>query len=166
MECPSKYDDPSELLIAYAEGSLEPAARFAFERHLERCALCRELAAAQRELWAALDSWTPTSISSDFDERLYQRIAAAEQQVPAKYWRRILSENWPWRPAMPVAAACAALIAVFLLHGPSPEPITAPADQAFAGPQIEQVESALQDFEMLKQMGLPSAQETSARQKM
>ncbi len=165
MECPSKYEDPSELLIAYVEGSLDPGARFAFERHLERCSECRELAAAQRELWAALDSWTPASISRDFDERLYQRIAA-EQRAPVKYWRRILSANWRWRPAMPLAAAGAALIAVFLLHGPSPEPVQATSDQTFVGPQIEQVESALQDFEMLKQMGLPAAQENSAQQKM
>jgi anti-sigma factor RsiW len=157
MECPSKHEDSSELLISYVEGSLEPGAYFAFERHLQVCERCREITEAQRELWAALDSWAPAAISADFDERLYRRIASQESSKIS--W-------WTWRPAMPVAAACAALIAVFLLHGPSTEPVGSSSIVQVRGPQIEQVESALEDIEMLKQLGLHSASETAPREKI
>src|SRR5271167_2933083 len=82
MECPTKREDSSEVLISYVEGSLSPSLQIAFERHLEACDRCRELTAAQQELWATLDSWAPVELSADFDERLYQRIASEEHSWP------------------------------------------------------------------------------------
>jgi anti-sigma factor RsiW len=158
MECPSRKADTAERLIAYVEGTLDPGAQFALERHLDSCQQCREIVAAQREVWAALDSWTPLAISPDFDERLYQRIAIDKPKTD--FWHRFLGARWAWRPAMPVAAACAALVIVFLVQGPGTEPAQSRADSQAAvmayGPQIEQVESALDDMEMLKQLSLPS----------
>jgi len=163
MECPSKSAESSELLIAYVEGSLDRIAERAFERHLDTCQRCREMAASQRELWAALDSWAPVQISPDFDQRLYRRLA--EDRIPQPWWQRLLSADWTWRPAMPLAAACIALIAGFMLREPGPGPVQTVVIQPH-GPQIEQVESALQDLEMLNQMGLPSSQGNTAREKM
>jgi len=59
---------------------------------------------------------------------------------------------------MPLAAVCVALIAAFLLRSPS-EPPAAPQTSQ---PQIEQVERALEDMDMLKQMGVASPQELLA----
>jgi len=36
MECPSKQEDSSEVLISYVEGSLSPSLQIAFERILKR----------------------------------------------------------------------------------------------------------------------------------
>ena len=87
MECPTKREDSSEVLISYVEGSLSPSVQIAFERHLEACDRCRELTAAQQELWVALDSWAPAELSADFNERLYERIASEELSRP-RWWDR------------------------------------------------------------------------------
>ena len=154
MECPIEKRDGAELMIAYGAGRLAPETEFALERHMEACAKCREIARAQKEVWSSLDSWTPAPVSPNFDERLYQRIATEEEN---KWWRRLFHANWSWRPAMPVAAACAALIAAFLLKGPANnEPLPPQTPQT----QIEQVERALDDMEMLKQLSVTTVPES------
>ena len=115
MECPSKREDSSEVLISYVEGSLSPSLQIAFERHLRACERCRELTAAQQELWTTLDSWAPAELSDDFNERLYQRIASEESSWTKVLRDRLASAGLAWHQAMPVVAACAALMVVFLL---------------------------------------------------
>jgi hypothetical protein len=144
MQCPL---DP-EMVVSYAAGALEPGAEAALDQHLETCAGCRRMVDAQRAVWAALEAWTPAAVSPDFDQKLYRRIAAEEQ---AAWWRRAL-RTWSWRPAMPLGAVCAALIAVFLLQSPTP-PRASPV-RATQKVDIEQVERALDDLEMLKQLGV------------
>jgi anti-sigma factor RsiW len=166
MECPSKHESSSEVLISYVEGSLSPGKVFAFERHLEVCEQCREITAAQRELWNALDSWMPTQISKDFDQRLYQRIAKDDTAESGLSW----DPPATWRRAMPMAAACAALMVGFLLHTPSSEVNISKVDETVAtpgrGPQFEQVESALEDFEMLRQLEFHSITGSVSRKRI
>ena len=170
MECPTKRDDSSEVLISYVEGSLSPSLQIAFERHLEACDRCRELTAAQQELWTTLDSWAPAELSNDFDERLYRRIASEESSWTKMLRDRVASAGLAWQQAMPVVAACAALMVVFLWRGPGSEPGTYLGDETVAsqgrGPQIEQVESALEDFEMLRQLDFRSIPESALRKKI
>jgi anti-sigma factor RsiW len=154
MECPNKKGNDIELIVAYAAGTLDPANETEFERHLESCASCRELAAAQRAVWSALDALPPLPVSSNFDARLYQRIAE-EQHSP--WWQRLFRADWSWRPAMPVAAACAVLVFAFLVKNSGPS-IT-PQQQVQPQLQIEQVERALDDMDMLKQAGVEFALE-------
>jgi anti-sigma-K factor RskA len=155
-ECPLEKGNAAELIVAYGAGTLSAETKAAFERHLPACANCRELATAQREVWAALDTWTPAAISPDFDEKVYQRIASEGQGT---WWQRVWRANWSWRPAMPAAAACAALIAAFLLR--SPANVSAPQSQNQPKLQIEQVEHALDDIEMLKKLGVESPTDTA-----
>ena len=160
MDCPLKAGKGTEVFVAYSAKTLPVGAERAFQQHLESCADCRRLAHAQNEVWSALDAWTPARVSSDFDAQLYARIAAEEAQPR---WRRLLWSlsgadirlNWSWKPAMPVAAACAVLLAAFLLKNPVPEH----RPQASVEPQvdIEQVERALDDIDMFKQLGLSAA---------
>lgn len=157
MECPIKHGDGAEMMIAYGAGTLAPETESALERHIQSCAKCREIARAQKEVWSSLDTWTPAAVSPSFDERLYQRIAIEEQ---SKWWRRMFRANWSWRPAMPVAAACAALAVVFLLKGPATD--QQPLPQTQQRPQIEQVERALADMEMLKQLSVTTLPEPAA----
>jgi anti-sigma-K factor RskA len=154
MECPQKAGDGAELIIAYAAGTIEAGDRAAFERHLESCASCREMAAAQRAVWSALEALPALPVSSNFDSRLYQRIAEEEQ---SSWWRRLFQAGWSWRPAMPVAAACAVLAVAFLVKNSGPS--IPPQQQAQPQLQIEQVERALDDMDMLKQAGVEFALE-------
>lgn len=156
MDCPLKSKDGAELIVAYGAGTLAPEMQFALERHLEGCAECRETAEAQKQVWETLDFWTPPPVSNTFNEVLYQRIAAKDREG---WWHRMFGGHWSWRPAMPVAAACAALIAVFLLKGPLGEVASSP--QPAPAPAIEQVERALDDMDMLKQLGVASMPEGS-----
>jgi negative regulator of sigma E activity len=112
------------------------------------------LAAAQRAVWAALDELTPVPVSTNFDSKLYQRIA--EEQRLA-WWQRVLRADWSWRPAMPVAAACVVLLVAFLVKNAGPSiALQQPAQPQL---QIEQVERALDDMDMLKQAGVEFALE-------
>jgi anti-sigma factor RsiW len=144
MECPIEDGSGEELMVAYCARTLDPEREARLERHLGSCAKCRDLARAQRELWSMLDAWPKVTVPASFDDRLFQRITREESRAP---WRDWLSTNWSWRPAVPVGVACAALVAAFLLKTPAvrPEP---------PKPQIEQVEHALDDMEMLSQLGV------------
>jgi len=149
--CPLENGTAAELILAYSARTLDAERHAAFEGHMISCAGCRELAAAQQAVWSALDSWTPEPISSNFDEKLYRRILLEEQ---SRWWQRLFRADWSLRPAMPVAAACGVLIAAFLLR--SPEPIPAPRSSSQPKLRIEQVERALDDIDMLKQLGVES----------
>ena len=154
MECPQKTGDGAELIVAYAARALDPETEAAFERHLEVCPSCRKVAAAQQLVWSALDELPPLPVSSNFDARLYQRIA---EEQNSSWWQRVFRADWSWRPAMPVAVACAVLIVAFLVKNSGPS-ITS-QQQAQPKLQIEQVERALDDMDMLKQAGVEFALE-------
>jgi Putative zinc-finger len=150
--CPYENGNGAEVVLAYGARTLAPDEAAAFERHMLVCAGCRELAAAQQAVWSALDAWKPEPISSNFDQKLYQRILTEEQ---SPWWQRLFRANWSWRPAMPVAAACGVLIAAFLLR--SPQPTLAPPSGSHPEVRIEQVERALDDIDMLKQLAVESS---------
>jgi len=136
-----------DWIVAYGAGTLDAPTQAALELHLLECPECRQLADSQKAVWTALDHWPPAAISTDFDEKLYARIAQREQE---SWWQRLSHWNWSWRPALPVAAACAVLVAAFLLKPPAPVPLNqAHAPQKI---QMEQVERALDDMDMLKQI--------------
>jgi hypothetical protein len=157
MKCPQESGNVADLVVGYAARTLDPVRQVAFEQHLELCPICHEMVAAQRAVWSALDELTPLPVSADFDASLYQRIA--EEQPSASWWRLLRPERL-WRPAVPVAAACAVLMVAFLLKAPAPSATS--EEQPQPRLQIEQVERALDDMDMLKQAGVELAPEKSA----
>jgi hypothetical protein len=75
---------------------------------------------------------------------------------PRSGWRRRwLPAHRSFGPAVPVGVACAALIAAFLLKNPALR--TEPQSERGTRLQIEQVEHALDDMDMLTQLGMESA---------
>ena len=161
MECP-KNGDSAELIIAYTAGTLDAGTAAVFERHLESCASCRQMALEQRVVWSALDEFPPVQVSNTFDAKLYKRIAAEQQSA---VWLRDWPQRWlraerPWRPAMPVAAVCVMLIVAFFVKNSGT--VSAPPEQTQPKLQIEQVERALDDMEMLKQAGVEFTLEKTA----
>jgi Putative zinc-finger len=131
MKCPLQFDESSELIVGYGARTLDPDTALAFERHVWSCAACREAAALQRAVWTALDEWHTLPVSPDFNQRLSARIADSESRA-----------CWRWRLLLPMAA-CAALWAVLLVRQPASAP----------PPPIEQVQHALDDMDLLNQIG-------------
>jgi anti-sigma factor RsiW len=155
VHCPMQREN-AELLLAYVERKLSAPGAEAFERHLEVCDACRESLAAQQAVWVALDHWDAAEISVDFNRRLYRKIES-EQRQP--WWRRIPAPALPWalRPAMPIAVAAMAMVAVFLFRGPSGTDL--PRHRSADTVDVEQVERTLDDLDMLKQLGVAGQEE-------
>jgi anti-sigma factor RsiW len=156
MECPRENGTSVELMMAYTAGTLEPEAQIALDRHMSVCQDCRDMAAEQKAVWDALDAWKPAPVSADFNARLYQKISEAEV---APWWQRLFRINWSWvlRPAVPVAAACATLVIAFLVKAPAVTHSSPVSSQQKVS--IEQVERALDDMDMLKQISVPAPAE-------
>jgi anti-sigma factor RsiW len=153
MYCPlrdggKEVIDGAEIVIGYVAQTLDAETDSEFRRHLGACTKCREAVAAQEALWSALDAWHPVTVSPDFDHKLFRRIAEEER---GRWWRGLTWPQW-WRPAMPVAAACALLAGAFVLQYPAPKI----SEEAQTQPklEIEQVEHALDDMDLLRQLGV------------
>lgn len=80
MKCGLGFGQSAELVVGYCARTLEPEKAAAFERHIQSCARCRETAAIQKAVWAALDEWRELPVSPDFDRRVLRRIAEAEKR--------------------------------------------------------------------------------------
>jgi anti-sigma factor RsiW len=148
MRCLIENGENSELLLAYCARKLDAETTAVLERHMEICPACREFAANQRAVWAALDAWEAAPVSADFDRRLYHRI---EQEV--SWWDLLIRPFRPMlvRQAMPIAAtAVVMLMAVGLMRQPSPvAPVPQTESAQLESVQPEQVEHALEAMEML-----------------
>jgi anti-sigma factor RsiW len=148
MNCPLESRN-SEILLAYAAGELDLAARAALEDHLAECAHCRAWSAEQAAVWDALNVWEAPPVSPDFDQRLYRRI---RQEVQLSWWERWVGplRPMPVRQAFPlVASACLLLVATIIMRQPVG---VAPSTPARATVRVEQVERTLDDLELLNQL--------------
>jgi anti-sigma-K factor RskA len=147
MICFANHKEGAEILLKYSSGTpgLDASSMREVDLHVERCAECRQLVAAQRTVFAALDDFAAPNVSADFDQKLYARIAA---EKPA-FWHRWLPVTpivW-WKPVVPVALAALALSALFVVRtsnsgSAQPQPVIGKAD-------VEQVEQALDHMELL-----------------
>jgi hypothetical protein len=138
-----------EVLLDYAAGKLNAGARTELDLHMRNCLPCSEFAAGQQSVWRALDEFEPAPVSMDFDRRLYARI---EQSVP--WWTRWLRPLNPLlRHSVPIAAAAGVIVmAGLLLDRPVAAPVApAPQSAQVESLQPEQLQSALDDIEMLRQ---------------
>jgi hypothetical protein len=124
----------ADLLMGYLEGTITSEERAKLDQHALACVECRGLLAVQ----GMLDEQVP-EVSADFDARLYARIQWDEQR---KWWRLL------WRPAVPLAAAAAVLVVVFMVRTPV-TPVDDPKQASMDRVEIEQLEQALDDLELL-----------------
>ena len=161
MRCPIETQENAELLLSYSARRLNPESTAILEAHMELCPACREFRDGQRALWEALDEWDARPVSADFDRRLYRKI---EEQEQMSWWSRVFGSMRPmvWRPALPVAAtACLVLVAAFISVNPGTVP--APVAENPQAREVEQVERALDDLEMLRQFDLVATAEDNSR---
>ena len=173
MQCPSQSKETSEVLLDYCSRKLNPEATLLLERHMLDCAQCRDFVTAQQTVWNALDCWEEVPVSPDFNRKLYAKIDEHER---SSWWQRTWNRLWEsqpgavfgWRPVMPIATACVTLAAALMLYAPSPKP--QPEHGTRSTPQVtnqsvdlDQVETTLEDMEMLRQLSAPSGNAGSAK---
>ena len=164
MRCPIEVGNEAETILAFATGRLTPGEQEAFQLHMAECAECRGLADAQMSVWSALDAWKVPSVSEDFDQKLHVRVAGdARRPWWQRQWDNISHAGvwFSWKPVLPVAAACAVLVGVFLLRNPvTPNgapvaPAAVVQTQDAQRVDVDQVERALDDMDMLNQLDAP-----------
>jgi anti-sigma factor RsiW len=149
MICIKDNQQGAEILTDYCAGNLDPVRASELGAHLQECAECRKLAAAQSAVWEMLEVWKPIEVSLDFDAKLYARIAR-ERAEPA--WLR-----W-WKPVVSMAAVAGVLfLAVMRMpYSTSHQVQSAPSFKAQVSSEkidVDQVEQALEDLDMLAPVG-------------
>ncbi len=167
MNCLKNNKQGTEILLAYAAGTLDTPRAASLENHAAECAECRELLDAQQHLWSLLDSVEAPDVSADFDARLYARIAREESAASWKTnlvgWLRGFAPGsflWnpnSWKPVAAGAAAAAVLAVGLYLRVPLHAPTTQPASSSYGINQqirpesvdAEQMEVTVEDLELL-----------------
>src|SRR3954452_25298074 len=151
MHCPIQNPENANILLDYCARKLSPEATGQLERHFEACPQCKPFALHQQQLWTALDEWETMPVSIDFDRKLYSRIEEFEAR---SWWRRLLGDRLSWRPAVSFGVACAVLAVAFVINTPYRNLATDSRLQESGKSDVEpeQVERALEDLEMLKQL--------------
>jgi anti-sigma factor RsiW len=154
MECLTSTKSGAEILLEYGSGTLKPEVAAEVERHIENCEGCRRLTQAQREVWETLERWTPPAVSSDFNARLYAKIAAENQTPRWRQWlNRVTRPVLPialWKPAA-LAVACALVVVGFLALDPhAAQQNVQPGVSAETGRvDIDQVANQLDELDVL-----------------
>ena len=155
MRCPVECRENAEWLLDYCSRRLDAAKAAVLEKHMEVCPACRAFRDGQQTVWRALDAWEAMPVSGDFDRRLYRRIDTESQR---SLWDRLMQPLRPMfvRPAFPLAAACLVVVAGFLIEqnpallAPPAQPSQIQAESI----EAEQVERALEDIDMLRQLNV------------
>lgn len=159
MKCLTENTKGADLLVGYLEGTLDAAERAALESHAAACPDCRALLAVDEQL----NAFPPPGIPEDFDERVLARIAREEESEQERTglsgsWWRTFTATFHSRAVATVALALVAVVAVWVARPGSGTNISAdPApkmaqNDAPADAEIEQLEQALKDLELLMPM--------------
>ena len=163
MNCPIRNTATTELLLDYCAGKLPLGTTADLERHIRACPDCQAFTEAQHQVWTALDGWEMGPVSGDFDRNLYARIAREQRRS----WRQWIADKVDFRPALSIGAACAAVaVLLFINTANNRAPVVKqPAEppsyvENTRGDSIEpeQLERALEDLEMLKQLSAAGTQ--------
>ena len=163
MNCPIKTEENADWLVEYSAGRLDHERASLVARHMEACQDCARFVQAQQAVWNALGQWEPEPVSADFDRRLYQTIEAK----PKSWINRIFRPLQPlWRPAVPLAAACLLIVAGVVLHTPQAPANTAGSQVRAEKIEAEQVERALDDLQMLRELTLAPSKEDDTSKSM
>lgn len=123
-----------------------------FERHVALCPACQAFVETQSAVWSALDAFEAMPVSEDFDRKLWAKI---ELEDRAPWWRRVFQFDAIWKPAIPVAAMALVVVGLWMKPGDATSP--GPVTKAEMGLDVEQIDRALEDMEMLRELGFTEA---------
>jgi len=148
-------------ILGYVDGRLKTSERAEVEKHLADCAPCRRRVQEFSAVSGLLDELPLIEPSPEFDTRVHALVAA--EPTPKASW-------WAWlnvSPRIAFAASFLLLMALWIgyLSGPVDKPLPANDDQAMLQdlPVLED-HDVLQNFEPLKSLPAPVADEASDKQ--
>ena len=159
-ECPLiSGEENADILLDYCNRRLDPALARLFEQHMLRCGACRAFAESQTAVWNALDAFEAMPVSADFDQRLFERIEnEAQGRWQSRAWNWIRPSGPIWRPVIPVAALMVLVAALWMRPFFTNSEVKEPTKMATADKlDPEQVDAAVEDMEMLRQVGVVEA---------
>jgi hypothetical protein len=151
MNCPIRNEETADLLLAYTARRLDNAKSATLEAHMASCPECAEFRVGQELVWQALDAWEAPPVTTDFNRRLYQRI---EVEAAAPWYKRLFTMPVAtWKPAIPLAAACLLVVAGYVFDHPVAvnQPSSSQVKHVSVA-EAEQVENALDDLQLLRQL--------------
>lgn len=135
-----------ERMIDYAAGKLAGAERASLAEHWAQCPGCRGRAEGFSLVSRVLDDWDTPEISSSFNRRLRQRIAAEE--ALGWNWERVI--GWLRRPATAAAFAAMLLMGSITVWQSRPAPVLAPSPEEVARLHpTDEIMTVVDDFDML-----------------
>jgi anti-sigma factor RsiW len=164
MHCLMKSQEEAALLLDYCAGRLNDSSAREVQRHMAECVACSEFVAGQQALWNVMNNWPAPPVSTDFDLGLERRIREADSSSWIERAWHGLRPAFA-RPALALAALCMVMVAGLLLQNPRTG--VAPADDSHVRVEKiepEQVERALDDMQMLRELSsAPSPEGTSSK---
>jgi hypothetical protein len=128
------------------------------ERHVWVCPACSQVYLEQQALWRAMDAWEVPEVSAGFDRRLFARIGKASPWAPVDWLLRLVR---PLQPAFPAALACVVLMAAVVVNrvGEAPAGETTAVIRTVEREEVQQIETALDDIQMLRDLEIASVDE-------
>ena len=159
MNCPLQVKEGAEILLDYCSQRMDPDRAADFRLHVADCVECKQVVEAQEAVWNALDAYEPVPVSVDFDRKLWAKI---DNENAGSWWQRAWTRiaegpaiGWSnhlfnWKPMLVAAGTCAALAAVMIVATPHRPELGDISNQKL----MEKVESALDDVDMLNQVGV------------
>jgi hypothetical protein len=145
------------MLLGYVDRQLDAGTMAALDRHVPVCPDCSRVVEAQRAVWSALEAWEPIAAAADFDDHVMARVRAEADGAPSSWWQRFAAAmTASWKPAVPLAAACAVLVGVSVWRGGSGG-VAIESAITLDTAEATQVEEALSDVQMLRDLGVASA---------
>jgi hypothetical protein len=168
MNCPLKSESTMDVLLDYSAGKLDRMRSASLERHMLLCAECSVFLAGQTDLWQTLDVWEPEPVSMDFNRRLWQRI---DVEAAQPWYRKVgdFLRMGAWKPALPLTAAALLVATAFMMDHRGATPAsqgveTASGMTAGVSPiDADQVEKALDDIQLLRQLDASAAEPNSSK---
>jgi hypothetical protein len=152
MQCPLEHEDSDRVLLDYAAGRLRRAAAMDLETHIRACARCAKFDSEQQRVWRALNLWEMAPVDSSFNQRLFERLDLA----PSLPWyRRALPSRPMWWHLVSLTAVCVLAVAAFVEDNPLRFGPAAPAGLRIGPSEADQVEVALTDLQLLRQLDFP-----------
>lgn len=166
MLCPAKHDHGGEILLGYGSPhatrpSAVPPLDRAMRAHIDACPDCQLFLGQQARVSACLDLLETPPVSPFFDARLMQKIEKESASGIGVTGSPVSVRRW-WKAAVPIAAAALIAISFVALRPDTAEkqPLTsieAPRQAADTLVEVEQVERALDDLEMLRDLAPAAA---------
>ena len=152
MKCPLRTEDNLAVLLDYSAGRLAANEAIALEKHMLACARCAAYKADQAEVWLALDAWEAPPVSMAFNRRV---LRAVEERARAPWYTKLAEalRFSAWKPAFPLAAAVALMVAGFVFDHQGAATGTRGAIEisGVTVSDVDQVERTLDDIQLLRQ---------------